>query len=223
MFGAYQTCNGIARDSLVRVRRQDFTQELLREIPRLYYKDVKQRYILEKNRAWTHDPLGFRGYLSERPRIVVLLRRVPEIVQSFVHVAAKNGDVLPERNLLVNDVDPFMDALQNTMKALQSGDDTYLFGTYDQLVRNPQHFVEAVYRHYGWEPYAHDYDHVEDLHLEDDAAENTQGLHDIRPVVERRNLTTRVSLGLMNKAKDYDDVLWEQVRISLRETPHRHI
>lgn len=223
MMGAREVCETYAREGLVRARRTDFTNELLTEMPCLYYKDVQQRYILEKDRAWAHDPLGFLDYITDNPRVVVLLRSIPEIVQSFVRVKVANGDMLPERDLLVQGVDPLLDSLRNTIKALQSEDDRFLFGTYDQLVRDPQGFVEAVYQHYGWKQFAHDYDHVEDLHLEDDAAQHTQGLHDIRPQIERRDVSTRVSVGLMRQAKDYDDALWEQVRVSLRETPHRHI
>lgn len=223
MMGAYETCETYAREGLVRVRRTDFTHELLTEIPRLYYRDVQQRYILEKDRAWAHDPLGFLEYIEPEPRVVVLLRNIPEIVRSFVHVKVANGDVLPERDLLVQGTDPMLDALRNTVKALQSGDDRFLFGTYDQLVHDPQRFTNAVYQHYGWDGYSHVYDNVEDLHLEDDAAEHTQGLHDVRPSIEHRSVTTRVSLGLMKQAQEYDDALWEQVRLSKQTTPHRHI
>lgn len=223
MMGAYDTCETYAREGLVRVRRTDFTDELLTEIPRLYYRDVSQRYILEKDRAWAHDPLGFLHYMETNPRVVVLLRSVPEIVRSFVHVKVNNGDVLPERDLLVQGLDPMLDALRNTVKALQSDDDRFLFGTYDQLLADPRGFTEAVYRHYGWKPYQHDYDHIEDLHLEDDEAEHTQGLHDVRPVIERRKLTTRVSTSLMKQAQEYDDALWEQVRLSMDRNPDRHM
>lgn len=223
MFGVYDTCETYAKEGLVRVRRTDFTQELLNEIPQLYYRDVTKKYILEKDRAWAHDPLGFLNHITDSPRVVVLLRSIPEIVQSFVHVKVNNGDVLPERDLLVQGVDPMLDALRNTIKALQSEDDRFLFGTYDQLLADPQGFTQAVYRHYGWDLYPHDYNHVEDLHLEDDEAEHTQGLHDVRPTIERRHLSTRVSIGLMKQAQEYDDALWEQVKLSQKNTPHRHI
>jgi hypothetical protein len=223
MMGAYDTCQTYAREGLVRVRRTNFTNELLTELPRLYYRDVQKRYILEKDRAWAHDPLGFLDHIEPEPRVVVLLRSVPEVVRSFVHVKVANGDVLPERDLLVEGVDPLLDALRNTVKALQGGDDRFLFGTYDQLVRDPRGFMEAVYQHYGWEPYEHGFDHIEDLHLEDDAAEHTEGLHHVRPQIARRNVLTRVSVSLMKKAEYYDEILWEMVRVSLRETPHRHL
>lgn len=224
MFGVYETCEKTyAREGLVRVQRTDFTRELLNEIPRLYYKDVQHRYILDKDRAWGHDPLGFLDSMTDDPRVVVLLRSIPQIVRSFVHVRAANGDVLPERNLLVVGDDSTLGALRQTVKALQSDDDRFLFGTYDQLVANPERFVSQVYRHFDWEPYPHEFDHVEDLHLDDDAAENTEGLHDVRPVIEKRILTTHVSAGLMKQAQEYDDALWEQVRLSQERKPHRHI
>lgn len=222
MFGAYDVCETYAKEGLVRVRRTDFTDVLVREIPRLYYKGVSQKYILEKDRAWAHDPLGFLEHITDRPRVVVLLRSIPEIVQSFVHIKAANGDVLPERDLLVQGTDPMLDALRNTIKALNGGDDRFLFGTYDQLIRDPEAFTRAAYKHFEWDWFDHDFTNIDDLHLEDDASEHTEGLHDVRPVIERRSLKTRVSTGLIQQAEEYDKILWNEVRVSLRETPHRH-
>jgi sulfotransferase len=223
MFAAHDGCENYASEGLVRVRRTDFKDVLLTEIPRLYYKDVTQKYILDKDRAWGHDPLGFLDYIADRPRVVVLLRSIPEIVESFVRINTRNGDMLPERNFLEPGVDPLLDALRNTMKALQSGDDRFLFGTYDQLLTSPERFVDAVYRHYGWEPYGHNFAEITDLNLEDDEAFHTQGLHEVRPTIQRRPVNVKVSIGLMNEARRLDDLLWDQVRISLRESPHRHI
>jgi sulfotransferase len=222
MVGVHETCNGVAKEGLSRCNRQEFEIELLREIPRLYYQSVQEPFILVKDRAWTHDPLGFLSAFTDQPRIVVMLRSVLEIVRSFVSVGVRNSDILPERGLLLPN-DPLFRALRNTMKALESSDERFLFGTYDQLVSNPQVFVEAVYKHYGWDSYSHDFGTVEDLCLENDAAEGTEGLHEVRPTIARRHLSTRVSEGLMRLASEYDEALWEMVRISLRDTPHRHI
>lgn len=223
MFGAYDVCHGYAEEGLVRTRRTDFTDELLFEIPRLFYKNVDKPYIVEKDRAWSHDPLGFMNYITDDPKIVVLLRPIPEIVKSFVYIKVKNGDILPERDLLVPGVDPLMDALRNTLKCLESEDPRYLFGTYDQLLRNPSKFIKKIYQHYGWQTYKHNFNNIEDLHLEDDEAFHTQGLHDVRPKLEKRRVNVRVSEKLMKEAEYLDNILSEQINISKKNTPNRHM
>jgi sulfotransferase len=223
MFIAHEGCENYASEGLVRVRRTDFKDVLLTEIPRLYYRDVKQKYILDKDRAWSHDPLEFLNYITDQPRVVVLLRSIPEIVESFVRINIRNGDVLPERSLLEPKVDPLMDALRNTIKALQSDDNRFLFGTYDQLLHGPERFVDAVYKHYDWEPYGHNFNEITDLNLEDDEAFHTQGLHEVRPTIQRRFMNVKVSIGLMKEAKRLDDILWHEVKNSIKNTPHRHI
>jgi hypothetical protein len=223
LFGTYNVCNEYAQEGLVRVRRTDFTNELLTEIPKLFYKDVHQKYIVEKDRAWAYDPMNLSNYLEESPKIVVLLRSIPDIVTSFVYIKAKNKDVLPERDLLVPGVDPLMDALRNTLKALNLNDSKYLFGTYDQLLQNPKNFIDAIYNHYGWEKFDHDFENIEDLHLEDDEAFHTQGLHDIRPSISRRKINIKISTSLMKQAQELDDILWEHVEKSIKNTPDRHI
>jgi sulfotransferase len=223
MFGTYDVCHGYAKEGLIRTRRTDFTNELLFEIPRLFYKNVEKPYILEKDRAWAYDPLNFMNYITESPKIVVLLRSIPEIIESFIYIKIKNKDVLPERDLLVAGVDPLMDALRNTLKCLKSEDSRYIFGTYDQLLHNPSYFIAKAYEHYEWKPFFHNFDNIEDLHLEDDAAFHTQGLHDVRPKLERRKISVKVSAGLMKQAHELDDILWAHVENSIKNTPHRHI
>jgi len=90
-------------------------------------------------------------------------------------------------------------------------------------LRNPSDFVDRVYRHYGWDGFKHNFNKVEDLHLEDDESFGINGLHDIRPIIERVPVNVRVSKSLMDEALHVDDLLWNEVRDSLQKTPQRHM
>jgi len=89
LYGVHQTCNVVAREGLVRTYRTDFGDELLTEIPRLYYKTVKQKVIVEKDRGWGHDPFDLMKFVYDKPRIVMLIRPISEIVRSFVNFRKK--------------------------------------------------------------------------------------------------------------------------------------
>lgn len=223
MLGVHQTCQGVAHEGLVRVGRSDFEDVLLREVPNLYYQEVTHPYILEKDRAWAYDPLGFLEHITPTPKVLILLRSVPDIVRSFIKVKIDNGDVLPERGMLVDGNDPFIDAYRSTLHALDSDDPRFLFTTYDQLIHDPQRVISFAYQHFGWQPYKHDFGNVLDLQLENDAAFHTEGLHTVRPQVARRHYRVRLSERLDRRSRQLDDALWDAVRISLRDTPDRHV
>jgi hypothetical protein len=208
LFGVHRTCNAIAHEGLVRTRRLDFTDELLGEIPKMFYKDVSQKIIVEKDRAWGHDPLDLIKYVSGEPRIVMLVRPITDIVRSFVHVKRVNGDLLPEKDLLQRGIDPFMDAIDNTAYALANVSERYLFGTYDQLIANPQSVLSQVCDFWQIPKWQWDFDHITNPKPEDDAAFHTEGLHDVRPQLGKRDFEVKVSKNLMSFAKDLDEALW---------------
>jgi hypothetical protein len=51
LFGMWRTCEAFAGKSLIRVNRTNFTDEILYEIPKLYYRSVKEQFIVDKDRA----------------------------------------------------------------------------------------------------------------------------------------------------------------------------
>ena len=208
LFGVNRTCTALAHEGLVRTRRTNFTDELLREIPKMFYKDVSEHVIVEKDRAWGHDPLDLIKYVSSEPRVVILLRPITEIVESFVHVKRVNGDLLPEKGLLQRGIDPFMDAIDNTAYALANVSERYLFGTYDQLISNPQSFLDQVCDFWRIRKWQWNFEDITNPKPEDDAAFRTEGLHDVRPKLGKRDYEVKVSKNLMEFAKKLDKALW---------------
>lgn len=211
LFGVSRTCNFFASEGLIRIGREDFTEELLTTIPEMFYKNVNHKYIVEKDRAWGRDELDLIKYVSEKPRVLMMIRPITDIVRSFVHVKRINGDLLPEKDLLIAGVDPFMDAIQNTAYALQNVSDKFLFGTYDQLVTEPDYFMNKVYDFWGIPSFSHSYTKIKNPKPENDRAFRTEGLHDVRPNLKKRVYETKVSKHLWKFAKELDVALWEDV------------
>ena len=54
---------------------------------------------------------------------------------------------------------------------------------FEDLTRNPTAVLAGIYRFLDEQPYAHDFEHVEQVTFEDDLVHGIKGLHDIRPAV----------------------------------------
>lgn len=223
LFGAHRTCHAFAHEGLMRTNRIDFADELLGEIPKMFYKNVKQNVIVEKDTAWGHDPLDLIRFVSDEPRIVILLRPITEIVESFVHVKRVNGDLLPEKGLLQRGIDPFMDAIDNTAYALANVSEKYLFVTYDQLITNPQSFLDQVCDFWQIPKREWDFDKIVNPRPENDAAFRTEGLHDVRPKLGKRDYEVKVSATLMAFAKQLDEALWHDYEQATKIRPESFI
>lgn len=206
MNGALQTCKTDARENLLRTYRKDFDQVWLPEIVSLYYKNVSQPIIIDKMRGWTKDNSRLRYYITDKPRILTMIRPITEIVQSFVRIKKLNGDILPEAGLLQYN-SPLMVAVQNVAWALQQNSDEQLFGTYDQLVTDPQSFLNQLCDFWGVPKRDWNFESITNPRPENDAAFRTEGLHDVRRKLERRTYEIRVSKNLMAFANELDEAL----------------
>jgi sulfotransferase len=223
LFGVHRTCNAFAHEGLVRTRRTHFADELLGEIPKMFYKDVSQKIIVEKDRAWGHDPLDLIKYVSNEPRIVMLVRPITEIVQSFVRIKKLDNDLLPERSLLQRGEDPLMNAIENTAYALAHINERYLFGTYDQLIAYPQSFLNQICDFWGISKWQWDFDNIVHPKPENETFFDTPSLHLVRPKLERQNYEVKVSKNLMSFAKELDEALWHDYEQAKKIRPKSFI
>jgi hypothetical protein len=69
----------------------------------------------------------------------------------------------------------------------RDGDKHFLFISYDELVNDPIKTIEKIYTFCGWEPFEHNFQNVVTKFPEDDSVYYLNGLHTIRPVVEKND------------------------------------
>jgi hypothetical protein len=140
-----------------------------------------------------------------------------------VHIKRVNGDLLPEKDLLQRGIDPFMDAIDNTAYALANVSERYLFGGYDQLLTNPQSFLDQVCNFWRIRKRQWDFDNITNPKPEDDAAFRTEGLHDVRPKLGKRDYEVKVSKNLMSFARELDEALWHDYEQAKKIRPKSFI
>jgi hypothetical protein len=107
--------------------------------------------------------------------------------------------------------------------ALQQDSDEQLFGTYEQLVTNPQSFLDQVCDFWRIRKWQWDFENIRNPKPEDDAAFRTEGLHDIRPKLGKRDYEVKVSATLMAFAKQLDEALWHDYEQAKKIRPGNFI
>lgn len=128
-----------------------------------------------------------RKYIPNEPRVIVMLRPVDEVVDSFKALFRKNGyedEVHPD--LFEPGSEPLMRSLAGVEYAKHTNSGEFLFVEYGDLVDNTQDVLSSIYEFCGWEPFTHDLDNIVNQHPEDDSVYGLVGMHDVRPTIGRR-------------------------------------
>lgn len=187
MWDLHVSCEGPASEQLAANRRQDTQYDLVASLPSLYYRDVAASSIVDKCRSWTL-PANMdliRRYITPDPKVIVLTRPVDEVLESFSKLRQANGLPGDVTDLTAPGSDPVMRSFAGVMCAKASDDKAFLFVEYADLCDEPQSTLDRIYEFCGWEPFAHDFDHVTNPHPEDDTVYGLAGMHMIREKVGR--------------------------------------
>jgi len=193
--------------------------EIIRAIPHIYYKNIKEEIVIDKCRTWLL-PLNhalLNTYITNDYKVLFLERSIVDVVKSFVKIYRTNGiyDAKREADLLIEHSNPLMkcvDSLEHAKKCalLEGGDKHFLFINYNDLIADPREAVRKIYAFFEWEPFEHDFDNIVQKYPENDDiyvidGKNLNGLHKIRNSIGRQdNSTTVLSDELIAKCLEVD-------------------
>lgn len=170
-------------------RRTNTQEDLIRAIPAIYYKDVKASHIVDKSRSWT-IPANvdmLRRYVTNDPKIIVMVRPVEEIVRSFVDLRkANNYEGNLEEDLWIPNTEPLTRPLLGVEYAKENNNGEYIFVEYDELVEDTKGTLQRIYEFCGWEPFDHWFTNIINPYPEDDKVWKLHGIHDVRPEIKKR-------------------------------------
>jgi sulfotransferase len=186
--------------------RPELKSKLISEIPKIFYGDVKGS-VVDKCRSWTL-PANLElidNYITQSPKIIVMLRPIVEIVKSFVFVRKMNGWVNPEQGLLDEGSEPIMRSLEGIKHAASINSGQFGFYWYEDLISNPVSTIDRIYEFCGWDKFTHNFNNIQNLSPERDDLLNLIGLHDIRLTLERRTIDIELSDKLHSKALQLDN------------------
>jgi hypothetical protein len=181
-----------ASEQLTACNRKETVYDIISQIPEIYYKNCKGQIVVDKCRAWMskENIALIQEYLCKDFKMIILERPITEIVKSFTKLYIKNN-IDKDLNVLFT---PMSEPIMRTISDLNyvkseykkpDGEKHFLFISYDELVNETAKTIEKIYNFCGWATFEHNFKNVVTKFPEDDSVYYLNGLHTIRPVVEK--------------------------------------
>jgi sulfotransferase len=177
-------------------------EQVMRAMLQAYFAHVEQPVCIDKNRIWA-EFLEMAAALVGGPehiRVIVCVRDLRDVLASFELLYRKTsafGDIQTDPATALKfrtargRVETFVDAAQPVGRAYIAIRDAITRGwgkqmhfvDYDDLTGRPQQALAGIYRFLGEDGFAHDFDNVRQVTMEDDTVYGFKDLHTIRPQV----------------------------------------
>lgn len=170
-----------------------------------YYRDASE-IVIDKSEKWAvpfvHDILCS---VIPNAKTLVLFRPLLNVIQSFVALCHANGLTFDIKAALTQHT-PLSDGINGLAYALRSGSPQFLFGNYDDLVQDPQHFLETLYDFYGLDSFEHRFNDIE-APKDNGAAIGLRGLHEVRPKISKQVRAPLISEPDRRLIMEFDEAL----------------
>lgn len=175
-------------------------KNVISKLSNMYYSDCDKKYIIDKNRNWTHNGNieVIKNYITSTPKIIVMLRPIPEIVESFYYIYKKNNKLDELEQHLFGQDNPLMFPFTGLLNALNNNKDCLLLLTYKELVEQPKDVVNKIYKFLDIPDYEHNFNNIYNVFPEGDYGLN--GLHEVRGTIELRNKKVKLPKSIKEQA-----------------------
>lgn len=197
MWDTQQSCRTSAYQQLAATGKFEEVQSTLcGGLPDAYYKGVEGKAVFDKCRSWTlPDNMDMlRAYVTKTPKVVVLIRSIEDIVASFVSLNEANGVMIDAPECMLEEwSEPIMRSYNGVMHAKAVNQGEFLFIDYDDMVSDMSAVLSKIYTFVGLEPFEHTLDLIKTIAPEDDSVYGLAGMHDVRSVIGKRALDTKLS------------------------------
>jgi sulfotransferase len=178
--------------------RYDDKSELwgvLRGILNGAYGGYPQPVIVEKDRGWAKDIDVTARVIGETPKIIAPVRALPDIISSFILIAAKVGPsakIYEEVTTAGREInswslsriiwEKYVYHPWREMKAsYEAYPECFHLVEYESLTNNSEVVMEKVYNFIGVHPVTVETENLSNPHPENDAVFGLPGLHYVRP------------------------------------------
>lgn len=201
----YNILNNNAYFTLRMTNKNYVSDDILSEIPKIFYRNTEKNIILDNHKLWTTHQSDhiIKRYMISEPKIVVTLRPMEQILKSYVKILQMNGryEESEVKNLLIEDTDPIMVAYKGLIEAMHNDTGQYLFLSYDSLVDDTENTIKRIYEFFEWDYFQHDLNNIIQENMVDDNFVGLVGLHDIRSSISRRVVDVEIDQDILNYCK----------------------
>ena len=162
--------------------KPDSVNKIISSFMHDWYFDVNKPIVIDKNRGWTGAVPYIEKYLQTEAKIIVPVRRIDEILTSFLTMIHRNpfkegksrlnfiDSTLVKTDTPINDENRcgfllkrgiLRNCLNSLKKGLEDGHkDKFHFVDYNDLVNDPQGELDSIYEFLGEESFKHSFDNL---------------------------------------------------------------
>lgn len=184
------------------------THDIVSGIPSIFYKDVKTKYIIDKNRKWCSAAnVGMiKQCFNEHPKIIILTRKTHEVVSSYINIMQQNNkpDEAVDNFLNLENNELILDSVASVMDAKKFFKDDFLFIDYADLISDTKNQIKNIYEYLEIDFFEHDFENIIDYNLENDEAYGLDGLHSVRSKIELRQNNVVLNDKVLKTCYDLD-------------------
>jgi len=165
---------------------------LVSAIPKLYYRNTKAEYIVDKCRSWTLylNTEMIKRYITKNPKIIVMTRPVDEILDSVLRLYKDNNVVVDKdfiaKKLFEPGSEPLMRSLDGVKYAQKNNNGEFLFIEYSDLIADPKETIESIYKFCDIESFKHNFQKIINKHPEDDDLYGLKNIHKVYSSIRQK-------------------------------------
>lgn len=173
-----------------------------------WYEHIEQKYVVDKSRGWGFNIQAVEAFIYDKPKVVVTYRSIPEIITSFLvliendpknHIDAK----LYKDNLEINTrnrANYIWESMReysydSTRIAIEQFSHIIHIVRYDDLINNTEETMNNLWEYLEIDAPVHDFNNVQNYLSNPDENWGIEGLHEIRPTIEKISKDPREVLG----------------------------
>jgi len=174
-----------------------------------WYEPIKQKYVFDKSRGWGFNIQAVQAYIQENPKVIITYRSIPEIITSFIVLIEKDPKNHVDLSLYNNNLElntknradyiwkSFKDyGYLSTKIALENFGDYIHIVRYDDLVNNTEKTMYNLWNYLEIDQPTHNFKNVKNYLEIPDENWGIEGLHDIRPNIEKISKDPKEVLGI---------------------------
>lgn len=217
MWDTQQSCRNTSHQQLAATGKFEIVQKrLCSALPDAYYAEVSDKVVFDKCRSWTlPDNMDMiADYITEHPKVLVLVRPIADIISSFVELNTKNGVETKDFSGFLQDwSEPIMRSYNGVMAAKQMNEGEFLFIDYDAMVSDMPTTLDRIYAFTGMKAYTHDLDSIAVLDPEDDSVYGLNGMHEVRSHIGKRRVHVDLPTEILDKCAALTDAMYDNMQL----------
>jgi len=198
-------------DDIISCNKINSIENVLKNIINLYYFDINKKFIVDKCRTWTlpGNVKLIKKYITEQPKIIVLLRPLEEIVSSFVKLRIANNwnEEGINNEINWNDNNPM---IRGIISAKENNNGEFIFITYDDIVFDTQKTLDKIYDFCQWPSFKHSLKNIKKPFYQNDIVYNMIGLHEVRKNIEKQKYNIELPKNTLKKCQYLNSLIFEE-------------